>query len=123
MGIVAIYDIADYFLLDPFVLRNAFFHSVVYRITYGFFQGSTYFVCGAEFRFWAYLITSKFSYFKSFFLYRDFLLGYLPTLSIPTSSIPIWSTSHFVNSHLVNSQLVNVDKAGVDKMGIDEVGS
>ena len=83
------YDIADYLLLGPFVLRHAFFHSVVYRITYGFIQGLIYFVCGAAFRFWAYLIVTRFSPFQDFLLVFLLLhLGHLHAAVAARSSAP-----------------------------------
>ena len=80
------YDIADYFLLGPFVFRHAFFHSVVYGISYGVFQGLIYFVCGAAFRFWAYLIVSRLPYFSVLSFYRDFLLIF-PTFAFGTLAV------------------------------------
>lgn len=67
------YDIDDSLFLGPFVLRHAFFHSVVYGITYSFFQGLIYLVFGAAFRFCAFLVTGSFPFQEVITIFQAFL--------------------------------------------------
>ena len=60
--------------LGLFALRHAFFHSVVYGITYSFFQGLIYLVCGAAFRFCAFLVTMHLPFPNFINIFEVFLI-------------------------------------------------
>ena len=62
MGIMLMILLTLSLSLGLFALRHAFFHSVVYGIAYSFFQGFLYLVCGAGFRYCAFLVTVHFPF-------------------------------------------------------------